>query len=89
MPITAQSIKNTLLGNGEKKYFIMEAFQVHNTQMKKLVGIDIAPATLTRYKTAYDHVNNFIIEKAKTLVVNGGFEADADVYIYFIFCYIN
>lgn len=38
----------------------MEAFQLHNKQMKVLVGRQIASATLTRYKTAYDHVSNFI-----------------------------
>ncbi|MDN5285031.1 MAG: site-specific integrase [Mucilaginibacter sp.] len=59
-PVTAETIKNILLGKGEKKHFIMEAFQQHNTQMKALVGIEFAPATLTRYKTAYDHVHNFI-----------------------------
>ena len=59
-PVTAETIKNILLGKGEKKHFIMQAFQQHNTQMKALVGIEFAPATLTRYKTAYNHVNNFI-----------------------------
>jgi integrase len=44
----------------KKKHFIMEAFLRHNTQIKALVDKQIAPATLTRYKTAFDHVNNFI-----------------------------
>jgi site-specific recombinase XerD len=59
-PVTAENIKDVLIGKDEKKHFIMEAFQLHNKQMKVLVGRQIAPATLTRYKTAYEHVNNFI-----------------------------
>ncbi|MGF7042623.1 site-specific integrase [Mucilaginibacter lappiensis] len=59
-PLTADNIKNVLTGQDEKKHFIMEAFLRHNKQMKALVGREIASATLTRYKTAYDHVRNFI-----------------------------
>ena len=59
-PVTAAGIKDVLLGNDEKKNFIMEAFALHNKQLKALVGVDTSSATLTRYKTAYDHVNNFI-----------------------------
>ncbi|MGF7043036.1 Arm DNA-binding domain-containing protein [Mucilaginibacter lappiensis] len=64
-PLTADNIKDVLTGNNEKKYFIVEAFMRHNKQMKALVGREIAPATLTRYRTACDHVQNFIKWKYK------------------------
>ncbi|WP_259066039.1 site-specific integrase [Mucilaginibacter sp. X4EP1] len=58
--LTAENIKNILTGRGEKKYFILEAFQEHNRQMKALIGKEFAPATLTRYKTACAHLSNYI-----------------------------
>lgn len=58
--VTAEKIKNILTGKGEKKHFILEAFQEHNKQMKALVGQEFAPATLTRYKTACTHLSNYI-----------------------------
>jgi hypothetical protein len=64
-PLTADNIKDVLTGNNEKKYFIVEAFVRHNKQMKALVGREIAPATLTRYRTACDQVQNFIKWKYK------------------------
>ena len=48
----------------------MKAFQVHNDQMKVLRGTEFAPATLTRYNTAYDHVTNFIKWKNNSLLLN-------------------
>jgi integrase len=59
-PVTAENIKNILTGKGEKKHFILEAFQEHNRQMKALVGQEFAPATLTRYKTACTHLSSYI-----------------------------
>ena len=59
-PVTAENIKNILTGRGEKKHFILEAFQDHNRQMKALIGKEFAPATLTRYKTACTHLSNYI-----------------------------
>lgn len=64
-PLTADNIKDVLTGNDKKKHFIVEAFVRHNKQMKALVGREIAPATLTRYRTACDHVQNFIKWKYK------------------------
>ncbi len=60
-PLTAANIKKVLTGDDEKEHFILEVFNHHHKQMKALVGRSIAPATLTRYKTACDHVKNFII----------------------------
>jgi len=59
-PITAESIKEVLLGKDEKKHLIKAVFLEHNIQMKALVGKNVAEGTLTRYKTAYLHTSSFI-----------------------------
>lgn len=59
-PITSDGIKAVLLGEDEKKYFIMIAFLEHNVQMQALVGVEVAAGTMTRYKTTYAHVRDFI-----------------------------
>jgi integrase len=71
-PITAQGIKEVLLGEDEKQYFIMAAFLEHNVQMQALVGVEVAAGTLTRYKTAYSHVGDFIKWKYKKDDMNVG-----------------
>ena len=58
--ITAESLKNIVTGQGEEKHMILVSFKKHNEQMRALIGSDFAPSTLTRYKTAYDHTENFI-----------------------------
>jgi hypothetical protein len=44
---------------------VYPAFFEHNVQMQTLVGIEVAAGTLTRYKTTYSHVGNFIKWKYK------------------------
>jgi|GEM_PF-867538 len=39
----------------QDRHTIMEAFKLHNEQMKQLVGIDFAEGTMERYQTSYDH----------------------------------
>lgn len=58
--VTAEHIKDTLLGREEEKHMILAAFKQHNEQMKALIGKDFAKATHTRYKTAHDHTEAFI-----------------------------
>ena len=58
--VTAEGIKNVLLGREEEKHMILAAFKQHNEQMKALIGKDFAKATFTRYKTAHDHTEAFI-----------------------------
>lgn len=58
--VSAESIKNILLGREEEKHMILTAFKQHNAQIKALVGKDFAKATLTRYTTAHDHTAAFI-----------------------------
>ncbi|SDF12996.1 Site-specific recombinase XerD [Mucilaginibacter pineti] len=59
-PVTAEALKNLMTGEGDNKHMILEAFKLHNEQMKALVGTEFAPATLMRYKTAYAHTKAFV-----------------------------
>ncbi|MFA6083377.1 site-specific integrase [Mucilaginibacter sp.] len=58
--ISAQSIKDILTGNVEKRKKILEVFAMHNDQMKALVGVDFAPSTMQRYSICYNHTRDFI-----------------------------
>lgn len=64
--ITAEKIKNKLLGIDDNRKMILEIFKEHNNQMKELVGSEYAPLTLKRYETALSHVREFIKRKFKT-----------------------
>lgn len=50
---------------GKKEHTLLEAFKVHNEQMKELIGIDYAPATYKRYETTYEHTARFLKERYK------------------------
>lgn len=65
IPITAKAIKTKLSGAGDKPNLILEAFQLHNVQVEKLVGIDYALGTLKRYETSLVHTLEFIRWKYK------------------------
>ncbi len=58
--ITAEKIKNKLLGIIEHPKMILQIFQEHNDQLEKLIGNEYAPLTLKRYKTAMGHVRALI-----------------------------
>jgi site-specific recombinase XerD len=58
--VSAENIKNTLLGKSDDRKFILEIFQKHNEQLEALVGKDFAPGTLERYKTSLQHTRSFI-----------------------------
>lgn len=58
--VTAQAIKNLLIGKVEKSKMILEVFKHHNEQMKALVNSEFSPATLERYKTSLEHTRSFI-----------------------------
>lgn len=58
--VTAEKLKNKYLGKTIQDKTILNIFQDHNTQVKKLVGRDFAAGTLERYETVYRHLTNFI-----------------------------
>jgi integrase len=63
--VTAEALKNILLGKSNETRTILEVFQYHNEQMEALVGKEFAPLTLSRYKTALEHTRSFIEWKYK------------------------
>jgi site-specific recombinase XerD len=58
--ISAQKIKEKLLGVSERPKMILEIFEEHNKQLEQLVGNGYAPLTLKRYRTALRHAREFI-----------------------------
>ena len=63
--ISAEGLKNILLGKSNETRTILEVFAHHNEQMEALVGQEFAPLTLKRYKTAKEHTASFIKWKYK------------------------
>jgi len=63
--VTAETLKNVLLGKSIEKRTILELFEHHNKQMEALVGKEFAPLTLKRYNTALEHTRSFIKWKYK------------------------
>lgn len=58
--ITAETLKNKLLGKKEPIRSLIAIFQEHNMQVATLVGQEYAPSTLTRYKTTLKHCMEFL-----------------------------
>ncbi|WP_138477984.1 site-specific integrase [Dyadobacter bucti] len=63
--LTADAIKNLMLGKEESKMTILKIFKEHNEQVAELVGTDFAPGTLERYETSLKHTREFIKWKYK------------------------
>jgi hypothetical protein len=61
--ITAELIKNKLLGATVRPKMILEVFQFHNEQIKALIGNGYAPLTFKRYETTLQHTREFIYWK--------------------------
>jgi integrase len=58
--ITAETIKLQYTGGGEERKTILQVFDYHNSQMEKVVGIDVVPATLVKFKTIRSKIAAFI-----------------------------
>ena len=65
LEVSAEAVKNKMLGVDEKQRTILEIFQNHNEQMGKLLERDYAPGTLKRYETSLEHTRGFINWKYK------------------------
>lgn len=61
--ITADLIKNKLLGKTEKSRTLITVFKDHNKKVAALVGNEYAAGTLTRYETSLRHTQNFMAWK--------------------------
>jgi integrase len=84
--ITAESIKNRMLGKSEKSYMLIELFKEHNRKVASLVGRDFAPATHKRYETSLRHTQAFLKFRFGVVDINiekidNAFIADFDYYL--------
>lgn len=61
--ITAEAIKNKLLGITERPRMLLDIFHFHNEQVKTLIGNGYAPLTYKRYVTALQHTREFLVWK--------------------------
>jgi integrase len=85
-PVTALSIKNSMLGTSQKGKTIVEIFEKHNNELFKLVGKDFAIATYKRYVTTLSHLKAFLLHEFKKddiciKDVNNLFVKDFDFYL--------
>ncbi|MCF2518519.1 site-specific integrase [Dyadobacter sp. CY351] len=58
--VTADALKNMLLGKEGDKRTILKIFKEHNDQIAALIGADFAPGTLERYETSLKHTREYI-----------------------------
>ena len=84
--ISAQHIKDIILGKQIKRVMLLDVFREHNEKVKGLVGQDFAAGTLQRYETSLKHTADFIKKKYKTTdiainQVNHVFISEYDFYL--------
>jgi len=63
--ITAETIKNKLLGKSETPRSLINIFIDHNQKMEALVGKEYTRSTACRYETSLRHTRNFLKWKYK------------------------
>lgn len=63
--VTADAIRNQVLGRKESAKTILQVFAEHNAKVEALVGKEFAAGTLERYKTSLKHTQDFIEWKYK------------------------
>jgi len=63
--VTAETLKNKILGIEEKERTLIAIFENHNNQVEKLVGREFAAGTLERYKTVSKHLQEFMKHQYK------------------------
>jgi len=60
VPITAETLKNKLLGKTEKPKMLIGIFEEHNQQVKALIDKEFAKGTHKRYETSLRHTQDFL-----------------------------
>jgi integrase len=58
--ITAENLKNKLLGKGERVYMLVDIFKEHNRKMKELIGKEFSQGTMQRYEISLRHTQEFL-----------------------------
>jgi site-specific recombinase XerD len=65
LEITANDLKNRLLGKAGKTRTLLSVFRDHNQKIAALINQEYAPGTVERYEIACRHTENFIKWKYK------------------------
>ncbi|WP_034893771.1 site-specific integrase [Gillisia sp. Hel_I_29] len=60
LPISPKIINDIYFGKGEEERMLMEIFQEHNDQMKKLIGKGYTKGTMQRYDACKNHIENYL-----------------------------
>ncbi|KAA6309670.1 hypothetical protein EZS27_038886 [termite gut metagenome] len=84
--VTAEKIKNEFLGVAETRHNLLELFQRHNEDVKKLIGIDKSKATYQKYEVTRTRLTDFIKERYNLSdialkEINHLFITDFEVYL--------
>ena len=61
--ITAELVKNAVMGTGQKPLTLLALFREHNEEFKKRIGIDRIQETYDSYMRSYKHLSAFIHER--------------------------
>lgn len=64
--ITAETLKDRLIGKAEKARMLIDTFRDHNSKMAALVDKDFAKGTFERYKTSLSHTKEFLNSRYDT-----------------------
>lgn len=65
IPITAENLKEELMGKSLSKRMLIPIFLDHNEKIKALVGQEYATGTIERYNTSLKHTQDFLFWKFK------------------------
>ncbi|MBT7995713.1 MAG: site-specific integrase, partial [Bacteroidetes bacterium] len=63
--ITPRAVKNSFLGLEEEKRTILQIFEEHNENIKKLIDIDFSADTYQKYEACRRHLADYIKKKYK------------------------
>lgn len=63
--ITGETLKNMLFQVDEKQHTLLSIFEYHNTKIKERIGIDIVPATYTKFNTVKGKLQEYLKEHHK------------------------
>lgn len=63
--ISSKIIRDIYFGKGEEERMLMEIFQEHNDQMKKLIGKTFTKGTMQRYDACKNHIENYLLYSYK------------------------
>lgn len=58
--ITAQKVKDKVMGREKMKYKLIALFEDHNLKIHKRIGVDYAKATYTKYKTVKKYTQQYL-----------------------------